>query len=270
MHYFVWNMDPVMLNLGPLHIHWYGLLFATGFMVGFGIMRWIYRREGKPEHDLDALLIYMMVGTIIGARLAHVIFYDPGYYFSHPVQILEIWNGGLASHGGAVGILLAVYLYARRHPDQPYAWLLDRIAIPGVLGGAFIRCGNFFNSEILGTPAHLPWAVVFARVDNVPRHPVQLYEALAYFVIFGVLLFLYKRLYPHLRTGLISGVLLVLVFTARFFLEFIKVRQADYGHSMALSVGQWLSLPFIVAGIVLVVLALRRDGLDFPGKNKID
>lgn len=257
MHYFVWNIDPILLNLGPIHIHWYGLLFAGGFVVGFAIMRWIFRREGKPEADLDPLLLYMMAGTIIGARLGHVLFYDPVYYFHHPLEILEIWKGGLASHGGAIGIFTALYLYARRHPDQPYGWLLDRMAIPGVLGGAFIRIGNFFNSEILGTPSHLPWAVVFARVDNVPRHPVQLYESAAYLLTFAVLFFVYKRLYPHLRTGLLSGLLLVLVFTARFFLEFIKVRQASYGYSFPLSVGQWLSLPFIVLGIVLLIRGLR-------------
>lgn len=252
MELLFWDIDPILFNIGPLHIRWYGLLFASGFAVGFAIMKWIYQREGLPTDDLDSLFMYMMAGTLIGARLGHVLFYDPMYYGHHPLEIFEIWKGGLASHGGAIGIFTALYIYSRRHPNQPYGWLLDRMAIPGILGGSFIRIGNFFNSEIIGTPSHLPWAVVFSRVDSIPRHPVQLYESIVYAVTFIVLLTVYKRLYPNLRTGLITGLFLVIVFTSRFFLEFIKVRQAAYGLSLPFSTGQWLSLPFIVMGFILI------------------
>jgi phosphatidylglycerol:prolipoprotein diacylglycerol transferase len=255
MHHIVWNVSPILFALGPLEVRWYGLLFAASFVAGFFIFKWIYRREGKPEEQLDSLLFYMMLGTIVGARLGHVIFYDPGYYFSHPLDILKIWEGGLASHGGAVGIFLAIYLYVRKHPDYSYVWLLDRLAIPTALGGCFIRLGNLFNSEILGIPANVPWAFVFTRADALPRHPVQLYESFAYALIFVTLLMVYRFRFPRLRPGLLVGLFLFSVFSARFFLEFVKVRQASYEGEMTLSVGQWLSLPMLVLGLVFL---LRR------------
>lgn len=264
MQHFIWNMDRVLVSFGHFHIYWYGLLFAAGIASGFVLMRWFYRREGKPVEDVESLLLFIVVGTIVGARLGHVLFYDPGYYLSHPLVILEFWKGGLASHGGTVGICIALYFYTRHHRDQPYLWLLDRMFIASILGGAFIRIGNFFNSEIVGTPSDLPWAVIFSRIDSVPRHPTQLYETLAYAVTFVILLLTYKRCYPKLRAGLISGLSLVLVFSARFFLEFVKVRQAAYEQASALSVGQWLSLPFIALGIILLVYTLRRDDKTAP------
>jgi phosphatidylglycerol:prolipoprotein diacylglycerol transferase len=240
------------LPIGPLAIRWYGLLFATGFIIGYRIIFNIYRKENKPTQDLDPLLMYLVIGTVVGARLGHVLFYDPGYYFSHPLEIIKIWKGGLASHGGALGVLLATYLYSRKHPTQPYLWLLDRLAIPTALASAFIRLGNFFNSEILGTPTTVPWAIVFDRVDNVPRHPVQLYESISYLIIFIILMTLYKKRAENLRPGMLLGLLLILVFGVRFMLEFIKMHQAAYATEF-LSVGQWLSIPMVIAGVVLVV-----------------
>jgi phosphatidylglycerol:prolipoprotein diacylglycerol transferase len=240
------------LPIGPLAIRWYGLLFATGFIIGYRIIFNIYRKENKPTQDLDPLLMYLVIGTVVGARLGHVLFYDPGYYFSHPLEIIKIWKGGLASHGGALGVLLATYLYSRKHPTQPYLWLLDRLAIPTALASAFIRLGNFFNSEILGTPTTVPWAIVFERVDNVPRHPVQLYESISYLIIFIILMTLYKKRAENLRPGMLLGLLLILVFGVRFMLEFIKMHQAAYATEF-LSVGQWLSIPMVIAGVVLVV-----------------
>jgi phosphatidylglycerol:prolipoprotein diacylglycerol transferase len=227
-------------------------LFATGFIIGYRIIFNIYRKENKPTQDLDPLLMYLVIGTVVGARLGHVLFYDPGYYFSHPLEIIKIWKGGLASHGGALGVLLATYLYSRKHPTQPYLWLLDRLAIPTALASAFIRLGNFFNSEILGTPTTVPWAIVFDRVDNVPRHPVQLYESISYLIIFIILMTLYKKRAENLRPGMLLGLLLILVFGVRFMLEFIKMHQAAYATEF-LSVGQWLSIPMVIAGVVLVV-----------------
>lgn len=252
-----WNVSPELARFGPLTIRWYGLFFVILFTLGWLIVRWQFRVEHKDEASLDRLLLYMMAGTIIGARLGHCIFYDPVYYFHHPVEILEVWKGGLASHGGAAGILIALYFYTRRRPDEPYLWLLDRIVVPAALGGAFIRLGNLFNSEILGTPTRVPWAFVFERVDFVPRHPVQLYESLAYLVIFLVLLRLYRRLRAKTPRGLLLGLFLVSVFTFRFFIEFLKQHQAAYGHQFPLRVGQWLSFPLIVFGMVLLWRAYR-------------
>jgi phosphatidylglycerol:prolipoprotein diacylglycerol transferase len=258
MQHFIWNIDRVLVTFGHFRIYWYGFLFVSGILSGFGLMRWFFSREGKPVRDVESLLLFIIVGTIVGARLGQVLFYDPARYLQHPLEILEIWRGGLASHGGIAGIIVALYLYARQHRDQPYLWLLDRIFIASTLGGIFIRIGNFFNSEIVGTPSDLPWAVIFSRIDSVPRHPTQLYEALAYAVIFVILMLTYKRGYPKLRTGVLSGLALVLVFTARFLLEFVKVRQAAYEQATSLNVGQWLSLPFIALGLILMIYALRR------------
>lgn len=257
MFYIYWNVSPILVRLGPLAIRWYGLFFAILFAVGLFIVRWQFRLEHKNEADLDTLLAYLVAGTIIGARLGHCLFYDPVYYFHHPVEILEVWQGGLASHGGAIGVLIATYLYSRRRPDQPFVWLLDRIVVPTALGGALIRLGNLFNSEILGTPSHLPWAFVFEQVDPVARHPVQLYESLCYLLVFVVLLWIYRRLRSDTPRGLLLGLFLVSVFTFRFLLEFLKERQEAYGSGFPLKTGQWLSIPFIAVGIVLVWRALR-------------
>ena len=254
-----WNANPELLNLGFIAIRWYGLLFASGFFCGFLYMQYVYKRENKPLKNLDTLLLYMMVSAILGARLGHCLFYEPAYYLSRPLEILMVWQGGLASHGGALGILLGLYLYSRRRNNEPYLWLLDRIVIPTALAGSFIRLGNLFNSEILGTPADVPWAFVFERYDVIPRHPVQVYESISYLVIFAILAYLYRRMGASAPRGMLLGLFLVLIFTARFALEYFKLRQAAYGGGLPLSVGQWLSIPAIIAGIILLVNAARRQ-----------
>jgi prolipoprotein diacylglyceryl transferase len=253
---FHWNVDPILVQFGPIAVHWYGLFFAGAFVVGYAIAERMFKREGKDPALLDRLLTYMLIGTIIGARLGHVLFYDPDYYFAHPAEILQVWKGGLASHGAAVGILISLYLAARKS-RLSYLWLLDRVVIPTALGGAFIRVGNFFNSEIVGTPTSGWWAVVFDRVDPLPRHPVQLYEAIAYLLIFLVLLLVYRQHSARPPDGLILGLFLVLVFAARFVIEFAKTPQASYEAGFVLSVGQMLSVPFVIAGIVLILRARR-------------
>lgn len=244
------------MPLGPLAIRWYGLCFAAAFILGYRVVLNIYKKENKPLADLDSLLLYMVAGTVIGARLGHVLFYDPAYYMSHLLEIIMIWKGGLASHGGTLGIIIAIYFYSRKHPDQPYLWLLDRLAIPAALGSCFIRIGNFFNSEILGLPTTVPWAIVFERVDEIPRHPVQLYESITYIVIFIILMTIYKQLFDRLKDGFLLGAMLILIFGMRFFLEFIKTHQAAYEDGFTLTVGQWLSIPMVLAGIVLLVRAV--------------
>jgi len=219
-------------------------------------MKKIFTREGKDASTLDNLLIYSLIGAIVGARLAHCLFYEPDYYLSHPLEILYVWKGGLASHGGMIGVIIATYIYAKQH-KLSYLWLLSRMTIPGTLVAASVRFGNFFNSEILGLKSNLPWAVVFERVNNIPRHPVQLYEAFSYLLIFVILIYIYKKTSPIFSTKLLPGVFLALLFSARFILEYFKTEQADYSLAIPLTVGQMLSIPFIILGILWIVWAYK-------------
>ncbi len=252
-----WQFDPILLAVGGISIHWYGVLFAAAFMAGYWIVMRICQYEGQTHLDLDNLLFYIMGGTIIGARLAHCLIYDPGFYLSHPLSILKIWEGGLASHGGVVGLLLALWLYARRYRLPSLLWLTDRIAIPAALGGMLVRCANFLNSEIVGNPTNGDLGVVFVAVDNLPRHPVQLYEAATYLLIFLVLLAIYQRAGKNTPHGLLTGIFLASVFLARFLLEYFKTPQAAYETGFTVSVGQWLSVPFCMIGLGLVAYAVR-------------
>jgi prolipoprotein diacylglyceryl transferase len=225
-------------------------------------MREVFRSEGKSEEDLNSLVNYMVLGTLIGARLGHCLFYDPGFYLSNPLEILKFWHGtsfgisGLSSHGGALGIFSALYIYTRKR-EIPYIWILDRIVIPTALGGLFIRLGNLFNSEIVGIPTEVPWAFVFTRIDNLPRHPAQLYESFGYGLIFVMLYSLYRRLRRESPDGLLLGLFTLFAFTYRFFIEFVKERQANYGQDLLLSVGQLLSVPLVILGIFLVARAIQ-------------
>ena len=253
--YFHWDIDPELFSLGPISIRWYGLMFASSFLFGFLLMRRIFHLEGRPVKNLDKLLVYVLIGTILGARLGHCFFYNPSYFLGNPIEILKVWKGGLASHGGGLGALIAIFLYSRNKPQEPYLWLLDRIAIAGGIVGFFIRIGNLFNSEIIGTPTTLPWAFIFDKVDNIPRHPVQLYESVTYGLIFVVLLTIYEKQRHKVKQGFLTGLFLFLLFTARFFLEFVKARQASYSSNLPLSVGQLLSIPFLLAGIAMIIRA---------------
>ncbi|MDW8416586.1 MAG: prolipoprotein diacylglyceryl transferase [Bacteroidia bacterium] len=249
-------MSPELLTLGPIQLRWYGLLFATGFFVGFYIMQRIYRREARPEKDLDALLGYLLLGTILGARLGHCLFYEPEYYLTNPIEILKIWEGGLASHGGTAGVLLALYLYALRHPDQPFLWLADRLTIPTALTASLIRIGNLFNSEIFGKITDVPWAFIFERVDPHPRHPTQIYEATTYLALFFLLLYLYaKGSLQSWKVGRPLGLFLTWVFGARILIEFVKEPQEAFQMALPVNMGQLLSLPLVGVGLYLL---LRR------------
>jgi len=222
------------------------------------LLRRMFRLEGRPTAAVDDLFLYVFLGVVVGARLGHVLFYDPSYYFRNPLEIPMLWKGGLASHGALVGVLLALYFFHRRHPRFSYLWLLDRLALVVSLGAAAVRVGNFFNSEIYGRPAEVPWAVVFARVDQLPRHPTQLYEAACYTIILAVMLFLYEKRLFRDREGFYSGLLLVLMFSARFLVEFTKERQASFAAGWPLSMGQVLSVVPVLAGLALVGWALQR------------
>lgn len=256
-----WNTSPELIRLGPLTVRWYGLLFALGFLLGYLVLQRIFRREGVPENDLGTLLLYVLGGAMIGARLGHCLLYEPGYYLSRPGEIILIWRGGLASHGGAAGILIALCFYARSRPGQSYLWLLDRLAIAVALAGTLIRIGNLFNSEIIGTASGLPWAFTFARAGvtpTVPRHPSMLYESAAYLLVFFLLLFVYRRRRGRVPPGELIGLFLLTAFTARFLIEFVKEPQAAFENSLPLNMGQLLSIPAVIAGIVLLVASRRR------------
>jgi len=257
MEHITWNFDPILINFGFLKIRWYGLMFACAFMFCYSVMQWIYQRENKNIEDLDRLLWYMVIGTILGARLGHTLLYDPGYYLSHPGKMLAVWEGGLASHGAVIGIVLTLFLYKLKSGDD-YLWLLDRIIIPIPVAGALIRVGNFFNSEILGLPSDLPWAMIFSRIDSVPRHPVQLYEAASYAAFFFLLLAIYKRVGHLPYRGLLFGIFACLMFPARFIMEFFKTEQAMYDNALPFTTGQLLSIPFFLLGIGFIVVSLRR------------
>ncbi|MCK9271576.1 MAG: prolipoprotein diacylglyceryl transferase, partial [Bacteroidales bacterium] len=197
--------------------------------------------------------MYMLVATVIGARLGHIIFYEADYYLANPWEVLKVWNGGLASHGAAIGILVGLWLFVRK-TKKSYFWVLDRIVIVVALGGVFIRLGNLMNSEIFGNITNVPWAFIFTSYDDAPRHPTQLYEALSYLAIFGLLYWIYWRNDGKPRPGFIFGIFLILLFTARFLIEFLKVPQVAFETTMTLNMGQWLSLPFIAAGLVIVLM----------------
>jgi len=247
-----WNVNPEIFSVGKFAIRWYGLLFASSFFFGYLIMAGFFKKEKIPEEVLDRLTLYMALGTIIGARLGHCLFYEPGYYLSNPVEILMVWHGGLASHGAGIGIFIALYLFAKKS-KKSYLWILDRVAVVVALSGFFIRTGNLMNSEIYGVETNLPWGFIFLRNgETVPKHPTQIYEALAYLLVFILLYFIYKRNNGLFRSGLLFSLFMILVFTFRFFIEFIKNNQVAFESGMTLNMGQWLSIPFVLFGIILL------------------
>ncbi len=253
-----WDMNPEIFRIGNFAVRWYGLLFASGFFFGYLIFLKFRKKEELPIELLDKLTIYMALGTIIGARIGHCLFYEPDYYLSNPVEILKIWRGGLASHGAGIGILIALWLFVRKY-KKPFIWVLDRIAVIVALAGAFIRLGNLMNSEIYGVETTLPWGFVFIRnLEVVPKHPTQIYEALIYFLVFLLLFWIYIKTDGKPRPGILFGLFLMLVFGMRFMIEFIKEDQVAFESGMALNMGQWLSIPFVVLGVWMIVWSKRR------------
>lgn len=257
-----WNVSPEITKLfGVFPVRYYGLLFAIGIAAAYYVMARIYRKENIPSEHFERLAIYVVLGTFIGARLGHFIFYQPEYFWKAPLEIFLpiakiegsyrfVGFGGLASHGGALGILVAVILYCRK-TKLDFLWVVDRLAIVAPLTCAFIRIGNFMNSEIIGKPTEGNYGIVFQQVDNLPRHPTQLYEAAAYLLIFTTMVLLYRK---HNRpNGFIFGIFLILLFSARFCIEFFKEGQVAFEQGMALNMGQWLSIPFIVVGIAFML-----------------
>lgn len=263
-----WDVSPVLLDAGIFKIQWYGFLFACTFIFGYLILNRMFQYEKVPSSYLDKLAIYVFIGVLVGARLGHCLFYEPSYYLSHPVEmvlpIMKTEQGwkfigyrGLASHGGAIGILLMIALYSQK-TKLNYLWTLDRLVIIVALAGVFIRTGNLMNSEIYGMETSMPWGFIFVRDgQSVPKHPTQIYEALCYLLIAIGLFWYYRHKKAKIIPGIMLGMFLTVLFLARFFIEFLKENQEAWEASMVLNMGQVLSLPFIIAGIVLIVLSLK-------------
>lgn len=262
-----WNVDPVIINIGSFGLRWYSLGFLVAFLLGYYIIERMFKQENVREDYLGSLFLYIFLAILIGARLGHCLFYEPDYFLTSEHWVEIIWpfqNGhytgfqGLASHGAAIGILVGLWLYQRKYGLNLW-WFLDRLVVVVALGGAFVRLGNLFNSEIYGVETSLPWGFVFERNgETVPKHPTQLYESLSYFLIFGVSIWYYIRKKGQFKTGTIFGWWLVALFGVRLLIEFVKNDQVDFEAGMALNMGQLLSLPFIIGGFTIAWLAYKE------------
>ena len=260
--YVIWHPEPRVFPFFEIP-RWYGVLFATGIFLSYQIMAYIYEKEERSLKELDTLAAYILVAAIIGMRLGHILFYEPLYYLQHPIEILPVQLepefhfaglAGLASHGGVIGILISIYLYSKKK-EVPYLWILDRIAIVGALAGCFIRLGNLMNSEIIGIPASVPWAFIFTRVDEIPRHPAQLYEAIYCLLLFFFLFYLWKTKRQKMPEGMFTGLFLIILFSLRFLDEFFKIDQVAFENTLPINMGQILSVPFIILGIYMIIRA---------------
>ena len=269
LSYITWTVDPAMFSIGSREIRWYAMAFALGFALGYLIVARMWKREKLNPAWLDSLFFYTFFGMLIGARLGHVLFYAPGYYFSHPIEILKVWEGGLASHGGTLGIIIAIWIYSYRVTKKSMLWTFDKLVVPTGLVAAMIRLGNLMNHEIYGHETNLPWGFRFitnipewkhgaAPIFTPPCHPTQLYEALCYLITFAVCMWMYFKKDLYKKEGLIFGVFLILIFGSRFFIEFLKNDQEAFEATMALNMGQLLSIPFVIAGAVCIWYALKK------------
>ncbi len=268
-----WKVDSQLIE-GMKTPNLYGLLFVTGLIIGFFVVKNLFKKENISEKELDKLVLYMVLSTIVGARLGHVFFYGPYWgeagYLSNPGNILKVWEGGLASHGAAVAILIALWFYSRKVVQKPFLWILDRISPSIAIAGCFIRLGNLVNHEIVGDPTDVPWAFRFHRYfnedimnyDPSPRHPAQLYESICYLTAFVVLLLLIRKYEKLKQPGFVFGSFLILIFGARLMVEFVKLSQTANDNEILLSTGlntgQWLSVPLICAGVYLIYKAIRN------------
>ncbi|MBO4739590.1 MAG: prolipoprotein diacylglyceryl transferase [Bacteroidales bacterium] len=280
LNYITWNADPIIFQVGSIRLGWYGLLLVTGFSLAYLTLQQIAKKEHLDTAIIDKFSLYTILWTIVGLRLGHCLFYDWAYFKNHILEIFipfaETANGwefigyqGLASHGGTIAIVLFVLYFSRKHKIS-LLWLLDRLAICIPIAAAFVRCGNLMNSEIIGTTTNVPWGFVFMRLEGTneccePRHPSQLYEAIVYLSLFAYQLWYYFKFSKgKIPAGRAVGTLLVVIFTARFFIEFIKADQVAFEANMTLNMGQWLSIPFILMGIVCLYFSFAKKTYPTP------
>ncbi|HRP38110.1 MAG: prolipoprotein diacylglyceryl transferase [Chitinophagales bacterium] len=258
LNYILWNPSPNAITIGSFSVQWYGLCWGTAILLCYFLAQWFCKREGKDPEKMADLMIYVFSAALIGARLAQAIFYEPELYLQNPVEIFKVWKGGLASHGGVVGVFVGMWIFSKKFPDYGYLWLMERTAITAMIAGILIRFGNLMNSEIVGKVTDVSWAFIFERVDELPRHPTVLYEAIAYLLIFIFQLLLYRKI-KNLLPGIYLSVFLTVVFSTRLLLEFTK--QPESSGVFGLSNTQTLSLPLIAAGLIMFALT-------FSGKLK--
>lgn len=262
--YINWNFDPEIFSIGTFSVRWYGMLFAGGFLFGYNQVEKMFKNENENLKWLDSLFIYLIVATVVGARLGHVFFYGWEYYSKHLIEILYVRQGGLASHGGFVGILIAMIIWSKYISKRSVLWVLDRVVVPTALVGALIRFGNLLNSEIYGVQTTLPWGFIFERNNEiVPKHPTQIYEMAGYLLTFGVLMFMYWKSNAKKFQGLILGVFFIMIFGFRFLIEFVKEDQEAFEAGMSLNMGQWLSIPIIIAGIGLIYYSKKKGEVEY-------
>ncbi|KIC89872.1 prolipoprotein diacylglyceryl transferase [Flavihumibacter sp. ZG627] len=274
--YITWNIDPEIFRIGGFALRYYSLMFVFAFYFSYLLLSKIYKKENVSLSLLNKLSVYIFIGTIAGARLGHTLFYEFGYYKNHLLEIIlpfSITNGkfeltgyqGLASHGAAIGIIIAVIWYCWKY-KQSFLWIMDRLVIVVALSAFFIRIGNLFNSEIIGKPTNVSWAFIFGRVDMIPRHPAQLYEAISYLIIFSILWFLYKKKIEKVQQGFVFGSFLIMLFSVRFLVEFVKENQETFENTMVINMGQILSIPFILIGVILMISKSKQNGdKEIPG-----
>lgn len=248
-----WNVDPVIVNIGPLALRYYSLFIVLGFFSMSHLVSKIFKDKGKDPEAVSSLTTHLIVGMLLGARLAHCLFYEPGYYLSNPIEILKVWEGGLASHGGYLGVILAAMLFIRKNKGLTFFWVMDIIAGPCLFVGGLIRLGNLFNSEILGHPTTMPWGIIFERVDNISRHPAMIYESIGYFIISGILYTMMVKKFDVWQRGMILAWAIIMSFTFRFFIEYIKEEQESSPLFSFMNMGQILSLLFVIFGVFLLL-----------------
>lgn len=301
LNFITWNPNPIALSLGPIEIRWYGIIYALGFFIAITIIDKIFKKENTPEGWVDKVFIYMILATIIGARLGHVFFYGWDYYSQHPSEIIKIWHGGLASHGGAIALVICAWLMSKYMMKVSFFWLADRVFVGCAAVAVLIRLGNLMNSEIYGGPTDLPWGFYFLRGDTayamidgaiqtfhqgdiitlngvkqyctsqalydagmlLPCHPTQIYESLAYLIVFAILMWLYWKKDGGNYSGLITGVGFAGIFIARQIIEIVKNPQEAFEEDMLFNMGQWLSVPFVILGIFLIVRALKKGKIEY-------
>ncbi|HTN68692.1 MAG TPA: prolipoprotein diacylglyceryl transferase [Dysgonamonadaceae bacterium] len=280
-----WDVNPEILSIFGREIRWYGLLWVIGLFVAIYVVQRIFDKEELPQKWFDSLFVYMMLGIIIGARLGHCLFYEPAYYLANPIEILKIWEGGLASHGGVIGIIIAVWLYSKKVTKKSMLWTFDRVIVPTGFTAAMIRLGNLMNHEIYGGPTSQPWG--FRFIENIPAwkagappifsepsHPTQIYEAIVYLIVFIITMYMFWKTDAKKKQGLLLGIAMIIIFASRFLIEYVKHVQVEseliMRENTGLILGQWLSIPFILWGVWLIWNSMRKSKDDNKSVVKND